>query len=64
VKDACDWWALIVAMVRDVGFPVFVSVWLLVRFERAMGDLEKRVDRAIEAVATCGIERRRPGRAD
>lgn len=64
VPVACDLWREGVALLRDVGFPIFVAVWLLLRFERAMKELDERVKDATAVIQACGVRLRasdRPG---
>jgi len=38
-----DWYHIVTSFIRDVGFPVFVATYVLIRLETAINSLNKSV---------------------
>jgi YvrJ protein family len=45
-----------VAIIGNFGFPIAITVYLFVRFERKLGDLEKVIFRLSEAIKEITIK--------
>jgi hypothetical protein len=49
--EAWPWW---VYLVRDVGFPIFIAVYLLWRVELSVDELAQHINRLAVEVAKLG----------